>query len=154
MPTELPSASTSLKITRTNSDEKLKFLKRSSSSQATTLEVGLPGSNYSPSSDEYKQPVSPSLSPPVSPHWQNIKVEVEWNKKTQIVEIGLVNVRSLKEIVTNAFNIDLEFVSRMCLDVILEWYLNGDTELVTEKNIPTIYNGNGRLHLVIVDDDC
>jgi len=151
MPTELPSAS--LKISRTNSEENLKLIKRSASSTSQEPMLGvLSEFNISvPTIPQIQVELTP---PPISPHRQNlsVKIEVDWNKKTQILEIGHINLHKLKEIVAISFNFDLDFVSKMCLDVVLEYYHNGKFEPLSDVNIQNIYHGNGKLRLVFVDD--
>jgi len=159
MPTELPSSSTSMKMSRTNSEESIKYIKRSSSHSAQEPMLGLL-SEYNISSLTFKQPQlqQPPNSitpPPLSPHRQNlpIRIEVEWNKKSQFLEIGLLNYHKLKEIIANAFTIDLDFVSKMCLTLVVENYINGKFEHISESNVQNIYLpvGNAKLRLVIVD---
>jgi len=151
MPTELPSSSTSLKMARTNSEESIKYIKRSSSHSAQEPMLGLLG-EYNISSLTFKQSITP---PPLSPHRQNLpmRIEVEWNKKSQFLEIGLLNYHKLKEIIANAFTIDLDFVSKMCLTLVVENYINGKFEHISESNVQNIYLpvGNAKLRLVIVD---
>jgi len=163
MPTELPSSLASLKISRTNSEENLKQVKRSVSHSAQEPMLGLLGDfTISPSpSLSFKQPqlqqqppraITP---PPLSPNRQNppMRIEVEWNKKSQFLEVGLLNYHKLKEIIANAFTIDLDFVSKMCLNLVIENYFNGKFEQITESNVQSMYHaGNAKLRLVIVDE--
>jgi len=149
MPTELPSSSNSIKITRTNSEENLKYFKRSASYAAQ--EPGMIGGLFT---GDFNAQLETFPPPPLSPQRQNLpmKLEVEWNKKVQLLDIGLVNLQKLKEIVATAFSFDYDFISKMCLDVVLEYYHNGKFEHLTESNVQIIYHGNGKLRIVIVDD--
>jgi len=154
MPTELPSSSTSLKISRTNSEEG-KHIKRSSSYAASQEPLGGVLGDLQLQIEAFRAGAIAPQPPPLSPQSRQnlpIKIEVEWNKKIQFLELSIVNLQKLKEMVATSFTLDLEFVSKMCLDVILEYHHNGKFEQLTESNIQNIYQGNGKLRLVVVDN--
>jgi hypothetical protein len=150
MPTELHNPSSdSQKISRTVSEDNLvKMLKRSLSQD----QFGVSSSLVPEIAALHRIPnhqTPPLLSPSGFP--LSAIVDVEWLKKTQKVELsGNFTLAKLKQTISTAFGLDLDFIGKVALVVVLEYFFNNKYEPITENSVANIHHGM-RLRMVVVD---